>query len=158
MKQKIEIDVPYGKEAVWENGKVVFKEIPLPKTWNDFCRDYPIEEIDWVINYDSSISPIGGGMRSEFKDRFRFSSKEAAEAHLALVQLHLLRDCYRRGWVRNRDDYDQDNWCIKYVCEIGFHVSCYPYEINFLSFQTPELAEEFLNNFHDLIEQAGDLI
>ena len=28
----------------------------------------------------------------------------------------------------------------------------------FLSFPTYEMAEEFLNNFTDLIEQAGDLI
>ena len=28
----------------------------------------------------------------------------------------------------------------------------------FLSFQTKELAEQFLTNFKDLIEQAGDLI
>lgn len=156
MKQKIEIDVPYGKEAVWENGKVVLKEIPLPKTWNDFCRDYPIEEIDWVINYDSSISPIGGGMRSEFKDRFRFSSKEAAAAHLALVQLHLLRDCYRRGWVPDWTD-DCAKWCIE--CSGNkIEVTYYYSASHILSFQSPRLAEEFLNNFRDLIEQAGDLI
>lgn len=157
MKQKIEIDVPYGKEAVWENGKVVFKEIPLPKTWNDFCRDYPIEEFDWVINYDSSIKPIGGGMRCEFKDRFRFSSKEAADAHLALVQLHLLRDCYRRGWVPKRAAYDA-KWCIYLVREDELEICDYYTESRFLSFPTKELAEEFLNNFRDLIEQAGDLI
>lgn len=28
----------------------------------------------------------------------------------------------------------------------------------FLAFQSKEIAEEFLNNFKDLIEQAGDLI
>ena len=35
MKQKIEIEVPDGKKAVWKGSKVVFEDINsnLPKTW-----------------------------------------------------------------------------------------------------------------------------
>ena len=91
-------------------------------------------------------------------DRNSLPSKGAAEAHLALMQLHQLRDCYRQGWKPDWKDnnkkyyighYDNSNHCRV------FQESTFP---NFLSFQTEELAEEFLNNFRDLIEDAGDLI
>lgn len=138
MKQTIEIEVPDGKVAVWEDGKVVFKDAkpPLPKTWLEFAR---------TQNYDTSQTILG-------------VPRDITLQHVALLRLHKLRDCYRQGWVPNRDDYEQDNWCIKYNCEIGFCVSCYPYDRYFLSFPTKELANEFLNNFRDLIKQAGDLI
>lgn len=32
------------------------------------------------------------------------------------------------------------------------------YSSRFLSFPNKEIAKEFLTNFHDLIEQVGDLI
>ena len=40
MKQTIEIEVPDGKQAIWKDNKVVFKDInpKLPKTWEEFCK------------------------------------------------------------------------------------------------------------------------
>ena len=76
--------------------------------------------------------------------------EEETKAYLALMQLHQLRDCYRGNtlsmyWysIIRRGESDliivQDN-------------------TRFLSFPTKERASEFLNNFKDLIKQAGDLI
>ena len=72
------------------------------------------------------------------------------------MQLHQLRDCYRQGWLPNWKD-DIIKYCIvleSNKCAIYKNITT----CNFLSFQSMELAEKFLNNFKDLIEIAGDLI
>ena len=68
-------------------------------------------------------------------------------ADLALMQLHQLRDSYREG---SKFPYA--------ISRNGSHLYISNNEDKFLSFQTKEIADEFLNNFSDLILQAGDLI
>ena len=83
-------------------------------------------------------------------------SEEAANAHLALMQLHQLRDCYRQGWVPDWNDLEF-KYCI--YCIRNYYKICQSMNNNyFLSFQSQEIAEKFLKNFKDLIKQAGDLI
>ena len=41
---------------------------------------------------------------------------------------------------------------------VKYEIMAYYSTSRFLSFQTEEIAKEFLTNFRDLIEQAGDLI
>ena len=103
----------------------------LPKTWEEFC-----------IN-----NPICGG--SQFY---------VAEQHLALMQLHQLRDCYRQGWIPDFSNSYIYKYCIHKVNKDGIKIFEHSTYNGFLSFQTKELAEEFLNNFRDLIVKAGDLI
>ena len=71
------------------------------------------------------------------------------------MQLHQLRDCYRQGW---KPDWKSmtDKYCIV-NCEWPSIVSYTTY-VRFLSFQSSEIAQQFLDNFRDLIEEAGDLI
>ena len=83
-------------------------------------------------------------------------SEKAAEAHLALIQLHQLRDCYRQGWVPDWE-INSDKYCIQYTNN-KYSIFNYANYRCFLSFQSQELAEKFLKNFKDLIKQAGDLI
>lgn len=161
MKQTIEIEVPDGKEAVWKDGKIVFEDIKpkLPRTWEEFCEQNGIKKSECYLDVSSCIIvEIGDSKRYSDVDKNVLPSKKAAEQHLALMQLHQLRDCYRQGWVPNWSDgnrkyyighYDNSNHCRVYQESIFPH---------FLSFQSEELAEEFLNNFRELIEQAGDLI
>ena len=160
MKQTIEleIEVPYGKKAVWKDGKVIFEDIKLqlPKTWKQFCKQNKIKEGEYFI-YDNSITmEADAGERDADLNKNVLPSKQAAEQHLALMQLHQLRDCYRQGWKPDCSD-DSKKWCIlKYHNKLS--IDFYYRRIEFLSFQTKEIAEEFLSNFRDLIEQAGDLI
>lgn len=164
MKQKIEIeiDVPDGKKAVWKDGKVVYEDVlpKLPKTWDDFCRKYPITAKEYYISNTSSIIPSYSDKelrRSIFSDANWLPSEQAAKQHLALMQLHQLRDCYRQGWVCNWDDGEQTKYIIEHYPD-GYQVSFSHDAPYFLAFQSEEIAEEFLRNFRDLIEQAGDLI
>ena len=90
------------------------------------------------------------------EDRNTLPSKQAAEQHLALMQLHQLRDCYRQGWKPNYE-YGSINVNIEKQDNTPVIIEVIKREA-FLSFPTRELAEQFLNNFKDLIEQAGDLI
>ena len=158
MKQTIEIEVPDGKKAVWKDNKVIFEDIKpqLPKTWEEFCEQNNIKKSEYYLDATSCIILIPDGKRCSSSDRNLLPSKEAAEAHLALMQLHQLRDCYRQGWVP-----DWNNDCNKYIIVKNrdkYVVFGGNWTNQFLSFQDRERAEEFLTNFRELIEQAGDLI
>lgn len=160
MKQTIEIEVPDGKKAVWKDNKVIFEDIKpqLPKTWEEFCDMKKPNKFEAFIDNGSNCVELGDPVEQRLYqgDKNLLPSKEAAEAHLALMQLHQLRDCYRQGWEPN-----WNNDCNKYIIVKNrdkYVVFGGNWTNQFLSFQDRERAEEFLTNFRDLIEQAGDLI
>lgn len=159
MKQTIEIEVPDGKKAVWKGNKVIFEDIKsqLPKTWVEFCNQNKIRKGEYSIDiYGNTLEHGEGVDRSYVYDRNTLPSKQSAEAHLALMQLHQLRDCYREGW-----EPDWNNDCNKYIIVKNrdkYVVFGGNWTNEFLSFQDRERAEEFLTNFRELIEKAGDLI
>ena len=162
MKQTIEIEVPDGKKAVWKDGKLVFEDIKpqLPRTWEEFCKQSPVRETEYFLNnccYLITATEKGGRIRSEETDKNLLPSKQAAEAHLAYMQLHQLRDAWREGWVPDwKNDY-QDKYVI--INMSGNHtVVTYQYIVRFLAFQDDRRAKEFLECFRDLIIKAGDLI
>ena len=166
MKQTIEIEVPDGKKAVWKDNKVIFEDIKpqLPKTWEEFCKQNVIRDGEHYIDSFSDIvkKTSIGTMRNCSSDRNILPNKQAAEAHLALMQLHQLRDCYRQGWIPDLAD-KSIKYCIKghgnlYTRSINYRIVNLSCISDFLLFPTRELAQEFLTNFRELIEQAGDLI
>lgn len=158
MKQTIEIEVPDGMNAIWKDGKVIFeKKSQLPKTWEEFCEQNNIKKSEYYLDTSSCVIVIGYGKRYSSSDRNLLPSKEAAEAHLALMQLHQLRDCWREGWLPDWKDGNQKKYVIVYD-KGEFEIWQYHTVNHFLSFQDEKRAEEFLTNFRELIEQAGDLI
>ena len=158
-KQTIEIEVPDGKKAVWKDGKVVFEDIEpqLPNTWEEFCKSYPVNNsecyIDWLSNIQHISIPIG--VRSIYSDKNKLPNKKTAEAHLAYMQLHQLRNCYRQGW---EPEVDKVSFAIIRSVDGRLDVDRFMYSSRFLSFQSKEIAEKFLHNFRDYIQRAGDLI
>ena len=82
-------------------------------------------------------------------------SHKAAEQHLAYMQLHQLRDCYRQGWEPTDDKVP-----FAIVRKLGgwLDIDRLMFSSRFLTFQSKEIAEKFLHNFRDYIEKAGDLI
>ena len=158
MKQTIEIEVPDGKKAVWKDNKVVFEDIKsqFPKTWEEFCEQNMIKKSEYYLDPSSCILELWDDKRDISSDRNVLPTRQAAEAHLALMQLHQLRDCYRQGW-----EPDWNNDCDKYIIVKNrdkYVVFGGNWTNQFLSFQDRKRAEEFLNNFRELIEKAGDLI
>ena len=160
MKQTIEIEVPEGKKAVWKDGEVIFEDIKpqLPKTWEEFCNMKKPDKSEAFIDNNSRCIELEESVeiREYQEDKNLLPSKKAAEQHLALMQLHQLRDCYRQGWKPDYEDYN------KYVIfknrDNKYDVFTNCWGIRFLTFQDLERAHEFLTNFRDLIEKAGDLI
>lgn len=156
MKQTIEIDVPNGKKAVWRNGKIEYENLPLPNTWEEFCKQNEIKKGECLIDDFGHIKEVLANERCGTIDKNVLPNKQAAKAHLALTQLHQLRDCYRQGWKPNWKNREE-KFCI------GHYSDCYRVDYSetasyFLAFQSEEIAEKFIHNFRDLIEQAGDLI
>ena len=160
MKQTIEIEVPDGKKAVWKEDKVVFEDLKpnLPKTWEEFCEQNEVKNGECYISSQSDVTGVFAYNylhRRETLDRNILPNKKAAEQHLALMQLHQLRDCYRQGWIPTVDEV---SFVIIKRVRGYLEVNSFTYSSKFLSFQSEEIAQEFLDNFRDLIEQAGDLI
>ena len=123
----------------------------LPKTWEEFCKNNPVIAGEAVLNSCNSVvaSLPAKNTRHSILDKCFLPSISAAKAHLALMQLHQLRDCYRGN---------TDSVC----CYSIMRGVCNPVVAQdnnrFLSFPTKEMAEEFLSNFENLIKEAGDLI
>ena len=81
----------------------------------------------------------------------------------ALKKLILLRDFYNNSWKPDWDNIIEDKFCIKkdYDREtktLSFDVVIAFSPSTFLTFNNSEYAHEFLTNFRELIESAGDLI
>lgn len=159
MKQILEIEVPEGKKAIWKDNKIIFEDIvqKLPETWEEFCKLYPIKKEEYYIELNSIPTKISIGERFNHDDKNILPSKKAAEAHLALMQLHQLRDCYRQGWKPDWNNNCQEKYCIEFS-NYQYRIFKYFISCRFLSFQSKEIAEKFLMYFKDLIKQAEDLI
>ena len=131
----------------------------LPKTWEEFCKQNELREGEYFLGNCCNLMPVGGygGTREEMRDRNILPSSEAAEAHLALMQLHQLRDAWREGWL---PDWTEDNQRKYVICSLDGEFSIRIRYTNryFLAFQDEKRAYEFKDCFIDLIRKAGDLI
>ena len=141
--------------------KIVEKKKELPKTWEEFCENYPYHVGEGRIESNQCVcrvsSPLANGRRDCLVDKTLLPNKEYAEAILALCQLIQLRDCYRQGWKPNW--YNED--ITKYTIEFYNGTSCQRGNKwtlqTILSFQTEELRNEFYDNFGDLIKKTKPL-
>lgn len=155
--KKVKITPPAGWEVDEEKStftEIVYKEIPLkaklPTKWEELGS----VEGYFVSNYSQAKGPAYCIANSGAKNAF--STKEEAEASIAMAQLSQLRKVYRDGWVPNwadtsskyTIDFDKDT-----LTAFIFHgAGC------FLSFQSEEVRDEFLKNFKELIMQAKPLL
>lgn len=128
-------------------------KVDLPKTWEEFCKNYPVQKGEcWLSGSDTIRQALCCGTRT-YKNWI--PSKKSAEAHLAMIQLEQLRDCWWNDW---EPDY---NCSTKYIIKWDKNdliVATSGRIRAFLIFPTRKMAEEFLKCFKDLIEQARDLI
>ena len=122
----------------------------LPKSWEEYrkMKGDEGEKANAALNFAYT------SINSAFPDY------HDAEKHIALMKLHLLRDEYRNGWLPCFGDNSQ-KYGIKWNMIAGktrLVIAQHTYDSDSLSFPTYELAEEFLTNFRELIEEAWDLI
>ena len=130
--------------------------IGLPKTWEEFCRMNKKVEEEWVIATNSQLYWTNDSSRDPEANANLLATKSDAVAHLAFIKLHRLRDCYRNGWTPNWKD--DSNKAVIYIKNGSPTIGNAAHISTFLSFQSPEIAEDFLRNFGYLIYIAAELI
>lgn len=117
----------------------------LPKTWEEYMNNWAEKkegfDFDTMTKVEIDTPKV---------------SDDIISAHNKLIALHLLRDCYRQGWEPDYTDREV-KYSIIFVYD-NIHIYTNIDENKFLTFQSLKIADEFLNNFRDLIKQAGDLI
>ena len=169
MKRNITLTLDKAKEWYKKGGEL--KEIALqafteqelnslPRSWGEFCTRYnTIKNDEYYIDVDSNLlrvnDMIANHNRLEIADRNIYPSRKSAEAHLAMIQLEQLRNCWWNGWEPIWDR--SEKWCIRLwgnELNIGITTNI----SRFLTFPTKEMATEFLRCFKALIELARDLI
>ena len=161
MKQtiEIEIEVPDGYKAVYDENtqRVEIVKVGLPKTWEEFCKKYPVKEGEYFIGEFSDIVCVKDAQeRNCATDRNILPNKKTAESILALMQLIQLRDYYREGWKPDWKNDDTSKYVISlYRNEINCESFCIFNHI--LSFRSERIRDEFLENFNDLIEKSKEL-
>ena len=119
----------------------------LPKTWAEYRK----MKGDEGVKANAALNFAYTSINSAFPDY------HDTQKHIALMKLHLLRDEYRIGWVPEWGNIDESKFVIEMV-ENELTVENYGITRHFLAFQDKKRANEFLTNFRDLIEEAGDLI
>jgi hypothetical protein len=156
-------DFPKTKslEALTAIVSALFKEYEkqniLPKTWEEFCKKHPIQEGEYFIGNQSNIEALHDDDegRDDEHDRNICTSKQEAEAFLALMQLRQLRKAYVKDWELK---LGKESYYGIIFTKHGIHIGTFCDANRHLSFPTYELATQFLNNFKDLLEVAKSLL
>jgi hypothetical protein len=151
----LNIEIPKGYVIDQANStfeKIVFKEIPkeLPKSWEDLkiLTGFFVSE---TCEIEREVDA-----KTYITNKNLFATKEQADASLALAQLSQLREVYRQGWKPEWSN-QQEKWSIIFeINEICIYRR-WTYNM-FLTFQSKEIAQEFLDNFGVLILQARPLM
>lgn len=154
--EKLTIKAPEGYEfsGVSDNGEIEF--VPIKKKYPLSVKD--IEGRTWYLNGFGSVCDIAVGDIAS-KDINNVSTKERAEAILALTQLLELRDAWNRvdGFVVDWTDSSQNKFVIvnernKPALTDNRTLS---HPLFFGSYNT---SLKFLNEFATLIETAKELL
>ena len=161
--KEVKIQIPDNCELVKDGDNYVIKEKKQnpPRSWEEFCENFPIQNGEAYIDYYNGSDPIVeiskslGGKRNS---RFWFISREEAEAFLALIQLRQLRKAWVGDWEQPSSRicsaaiaYNINN--TEVVVVVDKYWSNMP-----LSFPTKEMAEDFLSCFKELCETAKILL
>ena len=120
----------------------------LPKTWDEYCAKHGEVGDKIKASLNTAYMTINKHIFSDYKQ---------AQAHIAKIKLHLLRDEYRNGWKPDWKDCKHKKYVIQ-SSEGEYYVDDYYNISTFLAFQDEKQANEFLTNFRELVEEAGDLI
>ena len=114
-----------------------------PRSWEEYDRTIKL------LHVTSEYDKVGvGGTRYD-----NFATENEMKAFCALGKLIQLRDAWVEDWKPDWNDNSRPKYCI------GVSRNEAKIEINYviqtlLAFPTEEMATDFLETFHNLIEQA----
>lgn len=147
---------PSREQRDWSKVKYEKKNV-LPKSWEEFCVTHDITMSEYFIGETGNIFNSNSGKRIPDISKTILPSEQAAEAHLAYMQLHQLRNAWREGWEPDWTDNTQAKFAIIYNKDEHIVFDC-RFISRFLTFQDEARAKEFLECYKGLIKKAGDLI
>ena len=157
--KEVKIKIPDNCELVKDGDSYVVREKKQnpPRSWEEFCERCPKKTGEAFIISTSEIFVYDlPSIRDEKRDKNICSSKEEAEAFLALMQLRQLRKAWVGDWEHTK--YNGDDYAyivnIKNKLGVGHLVSTN----SILTFPTEEMAKDFLICFGDLCETAKILL
>lgn len=160
---EVKIQIPDNCELIKDGDTYIVKEKKSdnkPKTWEEFCKSYPVKDTEYFIDGNSNIRrscTFGITSREVSGDKNLCSSKEEAEAFLALMQLRQLR----KAWI---GDWEQKK--IGTAAVILYNINKDKIIVDYdttwisspLSFPTQLMAYDFLGCFRNLCETAKILL
>lgn len=155
--KEIKITIPDNCELVKEGDVYIIKKKNPPRSWEEFCANYPVLVGECYIKHDSSIVHNNySGKRNLTLSKNYCVSKEEAEAFLALMQLRQLRKAWIGDWDKKSHlgDY-KFNIVWSEIYSFNIYHSIYS---RALSFPSKEMAKDFLSCFRNLCETAKILL
>lgn len=155
--KEVKIQIPDNCELVKDGDSYVVREKKQnpPRSWKEFCENYPITaEEAFIDSYANVKSPNDLGERKLLSGKNWCTSREEAEAFLALMQLRQLRKAWVGDW-----EPDGNKYYYAIISQIdSFNIAYYNSIFRSMSFPTKEMAEDFLGCFSDLCETAKNLL
>lgn len=143
-----------GKD-VWEKRDEEFRkwyDDDKPKSWEEYCKQNPIKEDDYYISESCTIKKCEAGVTRIPQFDANAMSRDLCKAFLAYMKLIQLRN----AWTKDHVDEDY-HYKIEANDGAISSSSCACF-MSGLSFPTPEMANEFIKTFKDLLEVAKPLL
>ena len=165
MKEERNITLTLDKAKEWYKKGGELKEIalqaftekelnPLPRSWEEFCEKCRIEKNESYINSEGKILSFVTTSKRSWDNIC--PSKKSAEAHLAMIQLEQLRNCWRQGWEPDWNNVS-DKYCIYFVSGDAWLEKCQTRQCPF-AFPTAEMRDAFYEAFKEEIEICKELL
>ena len=159
--KEITITVPDNYELIKDGDTYIVREKKQtpPRSWEEFCERYPVRsEEAYILVSINRIFVAGQKSGTQRVSKSWCTSEEEAEAFLALMQLRQLRKAWVGDWEPTNETklftwIETSHHNYKVYTNYGTHECS-----RVLSFPTREMAEEFLECFRDLCEQAKLLL
>ena len=158
---EVKIQIPDNCELIKDGNTYIVKEKKQgpPKTWEEFCKKYPVQNDECFITPGSNISSKEDfkcdSKRNCIEGRNWCVSIEEAAAFLALMQLRQLRKAWVGDWEPVEGSF---YWGVYKHITMDVMVDAFELWTPILSFPTKIMAEDFLYCFKDLCEIAKPLL
>lgn len=154
-----------------ENGEIVLeKEYEFPKTWSDCLKDKEFANTLEFLDVNSQVHSLAPYIRTisaldvANQSSWNLLPEGYGAKILALSRLLVIRDAYRRI-----EGFDGDKSKLVFAIKHTYseankrHLLCLSKVSTrdgnlVISFSKIKTAEEFMKNFSELIEEAGDLL
>lgn len=158
---EIKIQIPDDCELIRNGNTYTVKEKKQtpPRSWEEFCKRFPLKKSEaYISSYSAICMAEYTCSRNGSEGKNWCTSKEEAEAFLALMQLRQLR----KAWVGSWEQPDHSTMISAIIHQIS-DGRVVVMTGNFwnslaLSFPTREMAVDFFECFRGLCETAKTLL